>query len=632
MASDPAAPHRSAPPGVPSDPENPATQGRRRRGAGQPMAPTRYLGAHHFAFYRGVLEGLDLAELGARYLETGRDRRQARLTQQTIEAELHRGVRRLQPVDGAFGDDGGARAPKKLPDEPTWQALFRSTGKGVPGRMRARQLAALDAARPFLTRTPTPADAVAGWFAPAVAARLAAAGLATLADLQACVVARGVRWYRRVPRIGAVTAQRIVAWLQTEIGALGALGALAPAALAPRRALTTAARAALRPAAVMIAPLEALLVPADRDGRTGHNRSGPEAHARIAAQQDLAAIQAWLATRGAEHGPTWRTYRCHAERLLLWAVFVRGKALSDLTVEDCTAYLAFLADPQPAAQWIGHRGVPRYSYEWRPFAGPLSPASLRQSFTVVSGLCAWLVDAQYLRYNPWALVAKPKVPRSRIQVSRSFTKTQWAFLQRCAAELPADDLRDARLLFLLRFAYATGLRIAELSRATVGDLRHRDLPDDPRGSWELVFTGKGTLEREVHVSHAVIGALRRYLFARGLTTDFNRLLPATPLIGRVKADGRMGALSVQQIHAILKRFFRRAAAMLEGEDPTGASRVASASAHWLRHSFGNHAIAHGVALDVVQSQLGHASLATTSVYVRAEAERRAQELERPGIF
>ncbi|SCU76846.1 Integrase family protein [Cupriavidus necator] len=600
----------------------------RRRGAGQPLNAMRHLGAHHFAFYRGVLEGLDPAELGARYLETGRDRRQARLALAMIEVELLLGVRRLQPREGTRGDDV-TPAAQALPDLLTWQTLFAATGRGVSGRQRARQLAAVDAVRPHLTRTPALADAVAGWFAPAVARRLEAAGLATLADLRTCVLARGLRWYCTVSRVGAVTGRHITAWLVAE-GA--ALGAIAPAALVPRRQLAVATRAALRPPAVMIAPLEALMLPLDRDGRHAHNRAAPGAHACIAAQQDLAAIQTWLVTRGTEDGPTWRTYRCHAERLLLWAVFARGKALSDLTVEDCTAYLAFLADPQPAVQWIGRRGVPRYSYDWRPFAGPLAPASLRQSFTVLSGLCAWLVDAQYLRYNPWALVAKPKVARSRIQVSRSFTRTQWAFLQRCAAELPLDDARSARLVFLLRFAYATGLRIAELARATVGDLRYHDLPDDPRGSWELVFTGKGSLEREVHVSHAVIGALHRYLITRSLPPDFRRLHPATPLIGRVKADGKMGALSVGQIHAIFKRFFAQAAARLVDEDGAEASRFASASAHWLRHSFGQHAIAHGVALDVVQSQLGHASLATTSIYVRAEAERRAQEIERPGIF
>ena len=41
----------------------------------------RKVGLHHFAFLCGSLEGLDLAELGERYLETGSDLRKARSTQ-----------------------------------------------------------------------------------------------------------------------------------------------------------------------------------------------------------------------------------------------------------------------------------------------------------------------------------------------------------------------------------------------------------------------------------------------------------------------------------------------------------------------------------------------------------------------
>ncbi|MGN5478065.1 hypothetical protein ACTMU2_17060 [Cupriavidus basilensis] len=42
---------------------------------------------------------------------------------------------------------------------------------------------------------------------------------------------------------------------------------------------------------------------------------------------------------------------------------------------------------------------------------------------------------------------KPKLARSRIQVSRSFSKSQWAFLQRQAADLPADDPSSPRVQF-----------------------------------------------------------------------------------------------------------------------------------------------------------------------------------------
>ncbi|WP_432260830.1 phage integrase family protein [Cupriavidus sp. TMH.W2] len=516
-------------------------------------------------------------------------------------------------------------------DETTWRELFTTVGEHSRDqrRRRARQLLALDLVRPYLTRTPAPEDSVAAWFAPAVASRLSRAGLATLDDLKQQVVMRGIRWYRLARGIGPTTARRLTAWL---IEAAPTLGVIASAALVPRRVASHEELASLRPAAVMVAPLEALQLPLACDGRNGHNRPPPGTTSRTSAQNDLAAIQAWLTVHGPAGSATWKTYRCHAERLLLWAVFAQGKALSDLTVEDCAAFLDFLANPQPAERWVGPRGVPRFRYDWRPFAGPLSSASIRQSYTVVSSLCRWLVDAQYLRYNPFALVPKPKSARTRIQVSRSFTKSQWAFLQRYAAELPDDDPRSARLQFMLRFAYATGLRIAEQARAAVGQLVHQDHPEDPRGSWSLVFVGKGTLEREVHVSHAVMQALTRYLKRRGLGDDIGRLHPATPLIGRVKADGKAGNISAGQLHAIYKGFFKDTAHAMEKDDPVSAQRLAKASAHWLRHSFGNHAVAHGVALDVVQSQLGHASLATTSVYVHAETGRRAQELERTGLF
>jgi hypothetical protein len=37
------------------------------------------------------------------------------------------------------------------------------------------------------------------------------------------------------------------------------------------------------------------------------------------------------------------------------------------------------------------------AYAWRPFADPLSPASERQAFVILSTLFAWLVDAHARR-------------------------------------------------------------------------------------------------------------------------------------------------------------------------------------------------------------------------------------------
>ena len=45
------------------------------------------------------------------------------------------------------------------------------------------------------------------------------------------------------------------------------------------------------------------------------------------------------------------------------------------------------------------------------------------------------------------------------------------------------------------------------------------------------------------------------------------------------------------------------------------------SAHAFRHTFGTRAVARDMPIDVVQRILGHASLQTTSIYVRAERQR-----------
>ena len=61
---------------------------------------------------------------------------------------------------------------------------------------------------------------------------------------------------------------------------------------------------------------------------------------------------------------TQRSYRREAERLLLWAVLERGKALSSLSGEDATDYRAFLA--HPPVDWCGPRHHQRRSPIWRP--------------------------------------------------------------------------------------------------------------------------------------------------------------------------------------------------------------------------------------------------------------------------
>ncbi len=44
----------------------------------------------------------------------------------------------------------------------------------------------------------------------------------------------------------------------------------------------------------------------------------------------------------------------------------------------------------------------------------------------------------------------------------------------------------------------------------------------------------------------------------------------------------------------------------------------STCTHWMRHSHASHAIAGGMPIEIAQQNLGHASLATTTIYVTTE--------------
>ena len=49
-------------------------------------------------------------------------------------------------------------------------------------------------------------------------------------------------------------------------------------------------------------------------------------------------------------------------------------------------------------------------------------------------------------------------------------------------------------------------------------------------------------------------------------------------------------------------------------------------AHALRHTFGVHSTAAEIPLDVTQQILGHASIATTTIYVQGDRKRRLREI------
>ena len=77
------------------------------------------------------------------------------------------------------------------------------------------------------------------------------------------------------------------------------------------------------------------------------------------------------------------------------------------------------------------------------------------------------------------------------------------------------------------------------------------------------------------------------------------------------------------------KFVGEAADSIEGP---GADRLRLATTHWLRHSHASHALQGRagrppVPIQIVQNNLGHASVGTTSGYLTTEREARMQAME-----
>jgi site-specific recombinase XerD len=619
----------------------------------------RKVGRHHLAFYRGWLQGVPLRDLADRYLETGIDLRSAKSTltwlRDTLcQAALRHGKRgearllRLHladkeqqpaPAIPSLEDFRAERDPDGFYREEELIQLYLETFPQVIDRkarqrqrLIERQLAALVWIEELLATDPVPADFISAWFDKPVSDRLVLAGIPTIGALLDRIRERGYRWWMTVPRLGEKGAARIVAWLS---GYEDSLGPLPGYALSPIRA-SRQGLPSVRPRQTAIVPIEAFVCPADLSGQTGTNRH-PGAPS-ISAHDDHQAIQSWLSTKsGSPH--TYRAYRKEAERLILWAVIERGKALSSLTVEDCAAYrdwLSMLGRTQPEAwpfriaqtQWIAPRNTPRFSPAWRPFDGPLSATSIRHALTILSSLFEWLVRVQYCAFNPWEAVGrKPAtsadVPED-VELTRVFSAGQWDYLMAFLDSLPADEAR-ARLEFALPFAQATGLRLSELVDAKTGRIYTMPLKEGLGVRWMLKVLGKGGKWRAVPLSSRIMVRLRAYLAHRGLDPDPLANPADTPLIARLDGEG---PASASVLYKALRECFQQAAQRLEAEGKDqDAKAFRRATVHWLRHTCGAHLASSGVPVNLIQKLLGHASLATTSIYTASDDERLWSEIE-----
>jgi site-specific recombinase XerD len=378
-----------------------------------------------------------------------------------------------------------------------------------------------------------------------------------------------------------------------------------------------------------LSPFELVHLPGGLDGHAGSNRA-VIGHSQIAAQNDLDAIKAWLA-RFADTKTTFESYRKEAERLLLWSVIQLKKPLSSLTHEDMLVYQRFLSDPQPADQWVMKSGRKwsRFDPDWRPFAGPLSPTSQRQSIVILNTLFSWLVNAGYLAGNPLSL-SRQRQRKAKPRITRFLDEALWQEVKVSIETMPKESDREREHFFRVRWLfsilYICGLRISEVTENTMGGFFCRR-GNDGEERWWIEVTGKGDKTRIVPATNELMVELSRYRREIKLA-PYPLPGETTPLL--LPIGGKPRPLTRSAAHLIVKEVFVRASERIRqrgSEFQHLALLLEEASAHWLRHTAGSNMAGSDMDLRHVRDNLGHESISTTSKYLHSEDDQRHKETE-----
>ncbi|MEN7527702.1 phage integrase family protein [Cupriavidus sp. DL-D2] len=569
------------------------------------------------------------------------------------------GLPSLEDFAAAEGLDGFSEAEQLAAYQEQHGTALEREKKRVA--LMRKQLEAMDWLETQYARPVLVDDGCRAWLADTLASRLEAAGVETIGQLIDRINGLGTGWSTALPGIGAGKARAVERFLEAHQDTL--TRTIGQHVAVPRRQRYAHELARVVPRATGLVPLDKLVVPAELDGRAGTYRR-PQAQCLLSAHNDYEAVLAWLRAKpglppeqvsrirekrrdiSTVPGPldwlqtlshTQRAYRKEAERLLLWAILVRGKPLSSMTHEDCIAYREFLA--APPSDWCAPRSRERWSPIWRPFEGPLSDRARAYSIGVLNNLYRFLVDQNYLMGNPWHGVHVPRTAAPKLDVGRSFTEAQWNFVRTEATALPQTSA-NLRLRFALSLLYTTGMRLSEAVSVTTDHLEWVSFPgargDRPVEGWRLEVLGKGSKLRRVPMAPVVISELATYLAHRGFRSepDQGRLPRSVFLLGEAIDAGQLAPWMMQRqpdaargvtpdtLYKQLKGFFAKCATALQPHDERGAERLAAASTHWLRHTHISHALAAGAPLEVVQQNAGHASLDTTTKYVTTEEARR----------
>ena len=574
------------------------------------------LGRHHFAHLRSIAEGLDIQDSAKRYLGVEHGHQAVTAHRQTVDSVRSLSRRRGDKAWRLIGLTITFNLNKSQPsledfitdrdlDGWTESEITKMYADAYPvdlksirrHKLRERQISLLHQLETMAAEIPLLTDMVSGWFDDVTSKKLISAGLVTLNDLNTKIIIGG-RWYSTLPGIGISKAKRIKNHLYTLLGHLPIL----------RKNVFELSTKVTMPASLEIVH-DALPSPALPISST-------QVLQLLSANNDVDAIESWIASRAGSK-ITATVYRREAMRLLLWLQYeCQDKSISQMNINDCGNYMAFLQNIP--LKWISRIHASPGAPGWAPFRGQLSRKSQAQSIIIVAALFTWLQSAQYISANPWHLInQKTGDDANEIMLdTKALSESAVIEIIKFIDIQPPSPARS-RIRFIIQFVESVGLRSAELLHARLGDFRLED------EGWVMQVYGKGSKNRIIAIPDQALDALLEYLKDRGISS-IDSAPPELPLL--VSTINSIEPICYQSLYQHVKSWLTKAVSesSLSSKEK---SKLSGASTHWLRHTFGTRAVAREVPLDAIQAQMGHTSIqTTTAIYGRAPIRRLVIEI------
>ena len=268
---------------------------------------------------------------------------------------------------------------------------------------------------------------------------------------------------------------------------------------------------------------------------------------------------------------------------------------------------AYLRDIRGFRRWLDSsvkKGIPPSwpevtTQHIRAYLATLEKANEHRLHRIVSSLRNWFDYlwrvAKEVTGNPASEISKPKLPK---RLPKFLQPHEVARLLDSALKRsrPSESLRNWAVL---AFLYGSGLRIGEALGLTMDRVQYVD-----GLAVSVRVIGKGNKERMVPLSSTAQRALHQWLKHRKLEGSLSDPHVWVNTGGRARGQ----VLSIRAVHRVIQSRGLEA----------GLGKL---SPHKLRHSYASALVEGGRSIDEVKELLGHASIATTQIYVHASRTR-----------